>query len=199
MFTESVNVSCSFPACHDGSAKYQTCFIFHRPSTTLYPDLGSAPWKLGLYGLSVTPPALPYTETVLSGSTSRPFVFKYLNTTSQQAVHANRRYLKGNITMNIITNLTWSLPVKSRSLQVFNHRVGNISAGQARKTSQHAINRNRQGSYSNRQAAKCVGQASLILPTQGLSVMKSTTIYGESVCAMHILESGISQITSGSV
>ena len=42
MFTESVCVGCSLPACHDGSAKYQTCLIFHRPSMTQHPDCGSA-------------------------------------------------------------------------------------------------------------------------------------------------------------
>ena len=42
MFKESDRISCSFPACWNGSAKYQTCLIFHQPSPTLYPDLGSA-------------------------------------------------------------------------------------------------------------------------------------------------------------
>ena len=35
MFTESGRISCSFPACRGGSAKYQTCLIFHQPCTTL--------------------------------------------------------------------------------------------------------------------------------------------------------------------
>ena len=41
MFTESVRISCSFPSCHGGSAKYKKCLIFHWPTTTLYLDLGS--------------------------------------------------------------------------------------------------------------------------------------------------------------
>ena len=36
MCTESVKVGYIFLACHGGLAKYQTCLIFHRPSTTLY-------------------------------------------------------------------------------------------------------------------------------------------------------------------
>ena len=40
MFTESVRVGCSILACHGGSAKYQTCLIFHQPSMTLHPDSG---------------------------------------------------------------------------------------------------------------------------------------------------------------
>ena len=29
MFIESLRIGCSFPACHGGSAKYQTYLIFH--------------------------------------------------------------------------------------------------------------------------------------------------------------------------
>ena len=42
MFTALVRIGCHFPAFRGGSAKHQTCLIFHQPSTTLYPDLGSA-------------------------------------------------------------------------------------------------------------------------------------------------------------
>ena len=94
-------------------------------------------------------------------------------------------------------HLVW-MNFKMRSLLAFFRRVGNISAGQARNTSQQAINKTWQGGYSNRQVGKFVGQAGLILPTHGLSVMKSVTIEGESVCALHNLESGIWWITSGS-
>ena len=41
VFTGSVRISCDFPACRGGSAKCQTCLIFHRLSTTLDPDCGS--------------------------------------------------------------------------------------------------------------------------------------------------------------
>ena len=41
MFTESVRIGCSFPACCGGSAKYQTFLMFQLPLMTLYPDCGS--------------------------------------------------------------------------------------------------------------------------------------------------------------
>ena len=41
MCTELDRIGCSFPACHSGWAKYQTCLILHQPSMTMYPDLGS--------------------------------------------------------------------------------------------------------------------------------------------------------------
>ena len=42
MFTELVRIGFSFPACLGGSAKYQTCLIFHQTSPTLDTNLGSA-------------------------------------------------------------------------------------------------------------------------------------------------------------
>ena len=48
MFTESIRVDFNFLACHGGSAKYETCLIFHPPSTTLDPDHGSAHHESGL-------------------------------------------------------------------------------------------------------------------------------------------------------
>ena len=42
MFTELVRIGCSFLACRNGLAKYQTCWLFYRPSITLYLDLASA-------------------------------------------------------------------------------------------------------------------------------------------------------------
>ena len=59
--------------------------------------------------------------------------------------------------------------VKTRSVEVFDHRVGNILVGQAWNTSQQAINRNPQGGYSNRQAGNFEGQARM-------SIMKTMTI-----------------------
>ena len=38
MFTYLLMVSCIFPACRAGSAKYQTCFIYPRTSLTLLTD-----------------------------------------------------------------------------------------------------------------------------------------------------------------
>ena len=73
-------------------------------------------------------------------------------------------------------NLTWLIPVKTGNLQVFYHRISNISAGQAVHTPRQAIKRNRQGGYNNRQARKYVGQDSFILPTHVLVVMGSLSI-----------------------
>ena len=84
---------------------------------------------------------------------------------------------------------TRTLLIKMGSLPVFNHRVGNISAGQAGNTYRQAINRNQQG--SNRQARNCVAQVGLIFLTHGLSVMKSLSFSGKWACAMHHLESGL--------
>ena len=66
-----------------------------------------------------------------------------------------------------------NMPIKTGCLQDLGHRVGNITAGQAGNTSRQDIKGNRQGGYSNRQAGKCVGQAS---NTYGLSVMESAVI-----------------------
>ena len=73
MFTESVGIGCSFPACCGGLAKYQTCLIFHQPSMILYPgaaqlwlcSLGNRP-LMELYSLSVTLSVLSYTAAILS-------------------------------------------------------------------------------------------------------------------------------------
>ena len=91
------------------------------------PDSVSRPWLclpgnhlvVCLYGLSDTLPVLFYTVTVLSGSTCRPVMVQYLNTSSRQAVDTNGLYLKGNRPVINIPDLTWSLPVKTGSLQVF--------------------------------------------------------------------------------
>ena len=53
MFTESARLGCSVPACYNGSAKCQTCLIFHQPTMTLYLDLGSADLEAVLSWISV--------------------------------------------------------------------------------------------------------------------------------------------------
>ena len=164
MFTESVRIGCSFLACCGGSAKYQHVWYFTDPY-----DSVSGLWLcppgnrsvVDLYSLLVTLPVLSYTVTVLSGSTCHPVVVKYQEFTSRQAVHTNRPYLKANRPVANITDLTWTLPVKTGSLLVFKNIVDNISEGQARNTNRQAINRNRQGHYSNRQVRTCIGQACL--------------------------------------
>ena len=45
---ELVRVSSSFLACRSGSAKYETCFIFQQPSSTLDPDLGPPHLETGM-------------------------------------------------------------------------------------------------------------------------------------------------------
>ena len=97
----------------------------------------------------------------------------------------NQLYLKGNWPDANITDLTRTLPFKTGCLPVFNRRVCNISAGQTRNTYRQTVNRNRQGSYFNRQARNCVGHA-----------IKTNRISDKSVYAVHHSESGI---TSGSV
>ena len=87
MFAKLVRIGCSFPACHSGSAKYQTCLIFHPPPP---PESIFGPWfcspgsrpVVGLYGLLDTLPVLSCTVAILSGSISWPIMVKYLNTTS---------------------------------------------------------------------------------------------------------------------
>ena len=54
-------------------------------------------------------------------------------------------------------------PCKTGSLQAFARSVSNISAGKDEKTPGQAVKGNRQGSYSNRQAGKCTGQAGFFL------------------------------------
>ena len=55
MFTESIRITCSFPACHGESAKYQTCFPSRREVsksltvdsiTSQHDKLGTHPYKL---------------------------------------------------------------------------------------------------------------------------------------------------------
>ena len=145
MLTESVKIYCSFPACPGGAAKYQTFDISPtHPDSVSGPRLrppGNCP-VLSLYGLSDTLSVLSCTVTVLTGRTSLPVVVKYLNTTSRQALRTNPLYLKRNRPVVNISNLTWTLPIKTRSLPVFNHKVSYI-LGQAGNTSRKAVNRNR--------------------------------------------------------
>ena len=122
MFTELVRITCIFLACRGGLAKYQTCLIFHQPSTTLHPDCGSA-----------------HLETVLLWI-STDCRLQIVGYTSSLVLRCYRFVLKVNITINI-TDLTWTLPVKMGNLPVFSCRAGNISAGQARNTFRQAINK----------------------------------------------------------
>ena len=135
MFTELVRISCSFGACRCESSKYQTCLIFHQPSTTLDPDCGSVYLVTILLYLSMAcckyflfcPMLLPCCLEALSW----PIMVPYLDTTSKQAVSRHKQlYLKGNRLAVNIHHLTWSLPIKTGSLR----RFGNISTGQAGNT-----------------------------------------------------------------
>ena len=69
MFTESVRMGCSFPACRSGSAKISKMFdisptLHDSASGLLLRPPGNHP-VVGLYGLSVTIPILSYTANVL--------------------------------------------------------------------------------------------------------------------------------------
>ena len=68
-----------------------------------------------LYGLSVTLPFLSYTVSVLFERTFKPVLVNYQDTATQQAIHTNRQYLKGNRPVVNITDLTFSLPIKEIS------------------------------------------------------------------------------------
>ena len=50
LFTQSVRVGYSFPACHGGSAKYLTCLVFQEPSTTQYWTVALPTWKPSCHG-----------------------------------------------------------------------------------------------------------------------------------------------------
>ena len=102
MFTKSVRISCSFPAC-GGLVKYQT---LHKSASRLL-------WSC-------------------LENTCHPFLLQDQDSASRQSVNTNLPYLKVNLPVVIITDLTWTLPVKTRSLPVFIRRVVNISTEQAR-------------------------------------------------------------------
>ena len=162
--TYSVRIGCSFPACRGGSAKYQTYFIFDQPSWNLDPDPGSVHLVTVMCHVSL--------QLVVDTSHIVQYcyhlVWKHLPDCHGSVTGHN--YTEGNWPFVKISDLTWSLLVKTRSLQVFGHRVGNISAGQAINTPGQAVNRNQHCSYSSRQAGKCIGQDGFILSTHVISV-----------------------------
>ena len=123
-----------------------------------------------LYRLLDTLSVLSYTVTVLSESTYRPVMVQYLvNTTGYRQ---KPTVLERKKACHKYPGSDMFPSIKTGSLQVFDCRVGNITAGQAKNTPQ-AIKRNRQSGYSNRQSGKRVGQDGLILPSHGFSAMKS--------------------------
>ena len=73
MFTESVRIGCTFPACHGESVKYHLIFDMFDISPA-HPGSVSGHWLrqpgnrpiMNIYGLSVTHLILLYTVTVLS-------------------------------------------------------------------------------------------------------------------------------------
>ena len=93
MFKELVRIGCSFPACRGGSAKYQTCLIFHRSSRTLDPGLGSTHLVTILSCGSVA--CWTHFPTVLSGS---PQVFdcRVGNIPAGKAGNTPQRAIKRN-------------------------------------------------------------------------------------------------------
>ena len=115
--------------------KYQKCLIFHQLSTTLHPDCYSAHLETVLSWVSMACQLqFPSCPTLLTFCCGKLSVLSWLST----------KIPPPDIN---ITDLTWSLPIKSGSLPVFSRRVGNISAGQARNTYRQAVNRNQQACY----------------------------------------------------
>ena len=72
--------------------------------------------------------------------------------------------------------LTETIRVSFTWLQVFGHKVGNITAGQAGNTAGQDETGNRQCGYSNIPARKYIGQVHFISPTHSLSVRESMCI-----------------------
>ena len=102
-----------------------------------HPKSVSGPWLrppgkrpvADLYSLSDTLPILSYTVTVFSGSTSRPVLVKYQDTTFQQALLTNRPVIN-------ITDLTFTLPVKIKSLPV-SSTIESVSSQQDKPGTHH--------------------------------------------------------------
>ena len=121
-----------------------TCLIFHRPCMNLYPDCFSAHLKTAMLWISTACllhfPSCPF--LLKSCLEKLPILVKYQDSTSLQAINTKQPYFKANRPFVNITDLTWTLPVKRGSRPVSNHRVGNISAGQAGNTYRQAVNTN---------------------------------------------------------
>ena len=131
MFTELARIL-AYPG---GSANYQT---LHGSVSRLWLRPPESHTVVDLYSLSVILPILSFTVTIycyrLVLYYCWPVLVKYQDSTSRQSVNTNRLYLEANRPLVNITNLIWTLPVKTGSLPVFNRRAGNILAGQAGNT-----------------------------------------------------------------
>ena len=104
------------PASRNGLAKYQTCLIFHRPSTTLHPNCGSAHLEIILLWISTAcrlhfPSCHTLLLTCVQNFPSCPgYNYQdYQDSTSRQADNINPLYLKGSRPVVNITNLTYTL------------------------------------------------------------------------------------------
>ena len=112
MLMEWVGVSCRFLACHGGSAKYQICLIFHRPSLTLVPSHGSSqlePSSLVSFVLLVTSNLVLYYYHL---------VWKHLIACGPVSAHHSMAghgrtipTVQGNLLVANNPELIWSLPI----------------------------------------------------------------------------------------
>ena len=103
-------------------------WLFHRPWTNLYPDLGSAHLETVLSWISIAcrshftscPNLLPSWKNFLACHGQIP------GHPLPTSVHTNQPFSKANRPVVNTTDLTWTLPIKTASLPVFSCRVGNI-------------------------------------------------------------------------
>ena len=127
---------------------------------------------------------LAHLETVLSCHHFQTYTVLYCYHLVRIHLSVCRFQVPGHYSM---TRLRTTLNVLERkqadgNFQVFDHRVGFITAGQAENTVGQDVTRNRQDGYSNRQAGKSVGQTGFISPNSWLIV------YG--ICVKGELEHG---------
>ena len=115
--------------------------------------------------------------------TCHPVLVKYQDSISRQGLKANSPVLN-------ITNLTWSLPVKT----VLNCRVCNNSVGQARHTYRQAINGNGQCGYTTDNPGTLYDKLALICMTHGLSAdeislyIRQVSLHNASFGIWHLTE-----------
>ena len=130
-------------------------------------------------------PSYPIVLSFLSFKTCHPVLVKYQDSTSRQAVNKYTTLLESKQACRKHNGPD----MDNCSLPVFNRRVGNISAGQARNTYRQAMNIKPTRGLHNRQDGNCVGQAGFNFTA--CLLMKSLSIQGDLVCTIHHLESGI--------
>ena len=111
MFTRSVRVGCSFPACRGELVKFQTCLKFLRPLLTLVSDPIFIHLATGLSvnGLLVTLPGLSVNQTGLSVPSIR-----FVPNIDFQTVRDDKQTVRGNVTVQSVTLAGLSVTVPDR-------------------------------------------------------------------------------------